>query len=54
MNHERRGFRKNLCKKYGKQRVLDNISFEIPAGRIVGLIGQMVPAKRRRSKPYLD
>ena len=28
-----------LTKRYGKQTAVDNISFEIPAGRIVGLIG---------------
>ena len=30
---------KGLSKHYGKQAAVDNISFEIPAGRIVGLIG---------------
>ncbi|HEY0062327.1 MAG TPA: ABC transporter ATP-binding protein [Telluria sp.] len=30
---------KGLSKRYGKQFAVDNISFEIPAGRIVGLIG---------------
>lgn len=30
---------KGLSKRYGKQRALDNVSFDIPAGRIVGLIG---------------
>ncbi|MDN4059942.1 ABC transporter ATP-binding protein [Massilia sp. YIM B02769] len=30
---------KNLTKKYGKQTAVDGIDFEIPAGRIVGLIG---------------
>jgi ABC-2 type transport system ATP-binding protein len=30
---------KGLSKRYGKQAAVDNISFEIPAGRIVGLIG---------------
>jgi ABC-2 type transport system ATP-binding protein len=30
---------KNLSKHYGKHVALDNISFDIPAGRIVGLIG---------------
>jgi len=30
---------KNLSKKYGKQAAIDGIDFEIPAGRIVGLIG---------------
>jgi ABC-2 type transport system ATP-binding protein len=53
MNHERRGFRKNLCKKYGKQRVLDNISFEIPAGRIVGLIGPNGSGKTTTLKAIL-
>jgi ABC-2 type transport system ATP-binding protein len=28
-----------LTKRYGKQAAVDNISFEIPSGRIVGLIG---------------
>jgi ABC-2 type transport system ATP-binding protein len=28
-----------LSKRYGKQAAVDNISFDIPAGRIVGLIG---------------
>ena len=30
---------KGLSKHYGKHAALDNISFDIPAGRIVGLIG---------------
>lgn len=30
---------KGLTKHYGKQAAVDNISFDIPAGRIVGLIG---------------
>ena len=30
---------KGLSKRYGTQRALDNVSFDIPAGRIVGLIG---------------
>ena len=30
---------KGLTKRYGKQVAVDNISFEIPAGRIIGLIG---------------
>jgi ABC-2 type transport system ATP-binding protein len=30
---------KGLSKRYGKQAAVDGISFEIPAGRIVGLIG---------------
>jgi ABC-2 type transport system ATP-binding protein len=30
---------KGLSKRYGKQVAVDGISFEIPAGRIVGLIG---------------
>ena len=30
---------KGLSKHYGKQVAVDNISFDIPAGRIVGLIG---------------
>jgi ABC-2 type transport system ATP-binding protein len=30
---------KGLTKRYGKQAAIDGISFDIPAGRIVGLIG---------------
>jgi len=30
---------RGLTKRYGKQVAVDNISFEIPAGRIIGLIG---------------
>ena len=29
----------NICKNYGSQQVLDNISFEIPSGQIVGFLG---------------
>ena len=30
---------KNLSKEYGMKKALDNVSFQIPAGRIVGLLG---------------
>jgi ABC-2 type transport system ATP-binding protein len=30
---------KNISKSFGEKRVLDNVSFDIPAGRITGLIG---------------
>ena len=30
---------RGLSKRYGKSVAVDNISFEIPAGRIIGLIG---------------
>src|SRR3954469_824084 len=30
---------KGLTKRYGKQNAVDGISFDIPAGRIVGLMG---------------
>ena len=30
---------KNVTKKYGNQNALDNISFEIPKGEIVGFLG---------------
>jgi len=29
----------NICKNYGTQQVLDNISFAIPSGQIVGFLG---------------
>ncbi|MDO7718800.1 MAG: gliding motility-associated ABC transporter ATP-binding subunit GldA, partial [Schleiferiaceae bacterium] len=30
---------KNLSKSYGQQKALDQVSFEIPKGQIVGLLG---------------
>ena len=36
---------KNLSKSYGKQLVLDDISFEIYKGEIVGFIGLTVLVK---------
>lgn len=30
---------KNLCKKYGERVVVDNVSFEIPEGKVLSLIG---------------
>ena len=36
---------RGLSKRYGKSVAVDNISFEIPAGRIIGLIG---PTSRAR------
>ena len=30
---------KNLSKDYGMKKALDNVSFQIPTGRIVGLLG---------------
>ncbi|MBE6817187.1 MAG: ABC transporter ATP-binding protein [Ruminococcaceae bacterium] len=31
---------RNICKSYGNNNVLDNVSFEIERGRIVGLLGR--------------
>ncbi|MBE6709127.1 MAG: ABC transporter ATP-binding protein [Ruminococcaceae bacterium] len=31
---------KNLCKSFGKKKILDDISITIPEGRIVGLLGK--------------
>lgn len=30
---------KNVCKQYGKKRIVDNINLTIPAGKIYGFIG---------------
>jgi len=39
VRHERRDLGRGLTKRYGKQTAIDGIDFDIPAGRIVGLIG---------------
>jgi ABC-2 type transport system ATP-binding protein len=44
---------RNLTKRYGKQVAVDNISFEIPAGRIVGLIGPNGSGKTTALKAIL-
>jgi ABC-2 type transport system ATP-binding protein len=44
---------RNLTKRYGKQAAVDNISFEIPAGRIVGLIGPNGSGKTTALKAIL-
>ena len=31
---------KNLCKRFGNKKVLDNINLTIPRGRIIGLLGK--------------
>ncbi len=31
---------KNVSKSYGKKQVLKNVSFSIPSGKIIGLIGK--------------
>lgn len=37
---------KNLCKRYNKKIVLDDISFSVDRGKIVGLLGEMVLGKQ--------
>ena len=32
---------KNVTKLFGKQRALDNVSFEINTGQVVGLLGHL-------------
>ena len=44
---------KNLSKRYGKSVAVDNISFDIPAGRIVGLIGPNGSGKTTTLKAML-
>ena len=44
---------KNLTKRYGKQVAVDNASFEISAGRIVGLIGPNGSGKTTALKAIL-
>src|SRR4249919_872757 len=44
---------KGLTKRYGKQVAVDNISFEIPAGRIIGLIGPNGSGKTTALKAIL-
>ncbi len=44
---------KNITKRYGKTVAVDNISFDIPAGRIVGLIGPNGSGKTTALKAIL-
>ena len=44
---------RGLSKRYGKQVAVDNVSFEIPAGRIVGLIGPNGSGKTTTLKAML-
>jgi ABC-2 type transport system ATP-binding protein len=44
---------KGLTKRYGKQLAVDNVSFEIPAGRIIGLIGPNGSGKTTTLKAVL-
>lgn len=44
---------KNLTKRYGKSNAVDNISFDIQAGRIVGLIGANGSGKTTTLKAIL-
>ena len=44
---------KNLTKRYGKQVAVNNASFEISAGRIVGLIGPNGSGKTTMLKAIL-
>ena len=36
---------RNLCKSYGNRRVADRVSFDVPPGAVIGLLGKMVPEK---------
>ncbi len=44
---------KGLTKRYGKQVAVDNITFDIPAGRIIGLIGPNGSGKTTTLKAVL-
>lgn len=44
---------RGLSKRYGKQTVLDSLNFDIPAGRIVGLIGPNGSGKTTTLKALL-
>jgi ABC-2 type transport system ATP-binding protein len=44
---------KGLSKRYGKQVAVDNVSFEIPSGRIIGLIGPNGSGKTTTLKAIL-
>lgn len=44
---------KGLSKRYGKQVAVDNVSFEIPSGRIIGLIGPNGSGKTTTLKAVL-
>jgi ABC-2 type transport system ATP-binding protein len=44
---------RGLTKRYGKQLAVDNISFDIPAGRIIGLIGPNGSGKTTTLKAVL-
>ncbi|MFZ6780624.1 ABC transporter ATP-binding protein [Undibacterium sp. Ji83W] len=44
---------RGLSKRYGKQTVLDSLNFDIPAGRIVGLIGPNGSGKTTALKAIL-
>ena len=38
---------RQLTKKYDGKAVVDDVSFEIPKGKVISLIGQTVRAKRQ-------
>lgn len=42
----------NLTKQYSDFK-LDNVSFSLPKGTIMGLIGEMVLEKAQQSMPFL-
>ena len=39
---------KNVSKYYGKNKVVDNVSFSVEKGQILGFLGPMVPEKQQQ------
>ena len=44
----------HITKKYGKRKVVDDVSIEVSQGEIVGLLGQMVLEKQHLFIQSLD